>query len=51
MKNFLSNEDGQGLGEYALILSLIAAVTVLTLTGLGDRILAFLESVNLKWPS
>ena len=31
----IRNEDGQGLAEYALILALIAAVSIFALTSLG----------------
>ncbi|NTU88646.1 MAG: Flp family type IVb pilin [Actinobacteria bacterium] len=51
MKKFLVCEDGQGLGEYALILSLIAVVALLAVTGVGEEILAFFERVITTWPS
>lgn len=35
---FLTNEDGQGLVEYALILVLVAIVVIVVLTLLGPQI-------------
>ena len=38
-------EDGQALGEYALVLALVALVAVLALTALGLIISGFFEPV------
>jgi pilus assembly protein Flp/PilA len=38
MQNKMQNEEGQGLVEYALIISLIAIVVALTLPGLATAI-------------
>ena len=40
------DEDGQGLAEYALILSLIAVVAILALVFLGTQISSMLSSVG-----
>jgi Flp pilus assembly pilin Flp len=41
-------ERGQGLAEYALILALIAIVTVVALLFLGDQIGALLSEVGAR---
>jgi Flp pilus assembly pilin Flp len=41
----LRSEDGQGLAEYALILTLVALVAVAALQLLGISITSFLNSV------
>lgn len=38
MKDFLKDENGQGMVEYALIIGLIAIVAVVALVVLGPRI-------------
>ena len=38
MTNFVKDESGQGLAEYALILALIAVVVIATLRSLGGKI-------------
>jgi len=38
VRNFLSDESGQGMAEYGLILALVAVVAILTLTGVGTAI-------------
>jgi pilus assembly protein Flp/PilA len=38
MRRFLHEDDGQGLVEYALLIALIAIVSVLTLTELGSAV-------------
>ena len=42
----LSDEEGQGLAEYALILALIAIVAILALIFLGSQISAELSVVG-----
>ena len=39
-------EDGQGLAEYALILSLIAIVAIVALTFLGTQISSILSYIG-----
>jgi Flp pilus assembly pilin Flp len=41
----LCGEDGQGLAEYALILTFIAVVSILALTLLGTQISSVLNNV------
>jgi Flp pilus assembly pilin Flp len=43
-------EDGQALMEYALILSLVALVTVAGVTAVGDTVLTLLNSVVNAFP-
>ncbi|WP_066055585.1 Flp family type IVb pilin [Robertmurraya korlensis] len=38
IKNFLKDESGQSLGEYALILGIIAVAAVTVLVALKDKI-------------
>lgn len=38
MKEFMNNEEGQGMVEYGLILALVAVVVIAALTALGDGI-------------
>lgn len=45
LKSHLRREDGQALVEYALILFLIAVVSILVLTQLGQRVSATLQSI------
>ncbi len=42
----LFNEEGQGLAEYGLILVLIAAVSLATLTALGTGVTSLLGSLT-----
>ena len=41
-----SDDDGQGLAEYALILALIAIVAIVALLFLGDAISGILSDVG-----
>jgi len=43
---FVRDEDGQGLAEYALILSLIAIVAVVALIFLGSQVQTMLSTVG-----
>ena len=46
MFNFNRNEKGQGLVEYALILVLIAIVTIVAMTTLGNRTSGSFDTIN-----
>lgn len=46
LKNFLRDEDGQGMVEYALIIALIAVVVIVALVALGNAILGKFNDVN-----
>ena len=46
LSSLLHREDGQGLAEYALILSLIAIVAILALLFLGTQISTILSTVG-----
>jgi pilus assembly protein Flp/PilA len=48
LKAIISNESGQGLAEYGLILGLIAAVCVLAVTTLGTNINTVLTNIGGK---
>ena len=41
-----TNEHGQGLAEYALILALIAIVAVIALIFLGNQVSTMLDTVS-----
>jgi pilus assembly protein Flp/PilA len=43
---FNSDEEGQGLAEYGLILALVAVVAITALTGLGSAIVTKLNQVT-----
>ena len=44
--SFRSDEDGQGLAEYALILALIAIVAIIALIFLGSQVSSQLSTVG-----
>ena len=46
MKNFLMDENGQGMVEYGLILALIAVAAIVVLTGLGDKVKGVFNNVE-----
>ncbi|MBS4021938.1 MAG: Flp family type IVb pilin [Dethiobacter sp.] len=50
-KKFFTDESGQGMVEYALILALVSIVAIVTLTGLGTTIMAKFQeiAVTLGW--
>jgi pilus assembly protein Flp/PilA len=48
LRNRLDREDGQALVEYALILALIAVVSIAILTALGVNVSRVFNSVNTK---
>jgi Flp pilus assembly pilin Flp len=43
-------QSGQALVEYALILALIAIISILVLKGLGGKVNSTLQSVNTNMP-
>ena len=43
---FISDPDGQGLAEYALILALIAIIAIIALIFLGGQISAIISKVG-----
>lgn len=45
LKNFIENENGQGLVEYALILALISIVAIAALTAIGNATNKTLQNV------
>ncbi len=44
--SFRSDDDGQGLAEYALILALIAIVAIIALIFLGNQVSGILHNVG-----
>ena len=46
LSSFTRRDEGQGLAEYALILALIAIVTILALTFLGRQISTILSYIG-----
>lgn len=48
IKNLVSNEEGQGMVEYGLILALVAVVVIVVLTTMGDKIKNVFTNVNNK---
>ncbi len=46
MKRFLSNESGQGVVEYGLIIALIVMVVIVGLTVLGTKASDFFTGVS-----
>ena len=46
LSSLLHREEGQGLAEYALILSLIAIVAILALLFLGTQISTILSTIG-----
>jgi pilus assembly protein Flp/PilA len=51
LRNRLDREDGQALVEYALILALIAVVSIAILTALGVNVSRVFNSVNTQLSS
>ncbi|MGI5858040.1 MAG: Flp family type IVb pilin [Tepidanaerobacteraceae bacterium] len=49
-KNILTQQDGQGLAEYALILALVALAAFAALQTLGGVISAKLDEVASSYP-
>ena len=46
MLKFLRRDEGQGLAEYALILSLIAIIAIVALVFLGSQVSSLLSTVG-----
>ena len=46
LMNWLENEDGQGMVEYALIIGFIALVVIVALTALGPKVREKFNEVN-----
>ncbi|MFX3673055.1 MAG: Flp family type IVb pilin [Paenisporosarcina sp.] len=49
MKNFMNEEEGQGMAEYALVLGVIAIGVIATLVLFGKEIIAKFNDVILKF--
>ena len=48
LKNFLTDEGGQDLVEYSLMLVLIGTVVLIYLTGLGLNLATLLQKIGAK---
>ncbi len=48
IKRLLTEEKGQGLAEYGLILALVALATVTALTALGGGLDGIFNTINTK---
>ena len=46
LASFLTDEEGQGLAEYALILALIAIVAIVALIFLGTQVSTIMSDVG-----
>jgi pilus assembly protein Flp/PilA len=46
LRSFLRDDEGQGLVEYALLLSLIAVVSIGAITTLGDKVKKVFDDIN-----
>jgi pilus assembly protein Flp/PilA len=51
LKNFINDEEGQDLVEYALLLGFIAIAAVLAVTNLGTKISSYFTKVGTSLPS
>lgn len=51
MKEFIRNEEGQSMVEYALILALISVVAITALNALGGNVKEKLGSINTELAS
>lgn len=49
IKNFMNEEEGQGMAEYALVLGVIAVGVIVTLIAFGDAIIDKFEEVIAKF--
>jgi pilus assembly protein Flp/PilA len=46
IKNFLREDDGQGMVEYGIILGLVSVGAILVLTTMGTDISAVFDTIN-----
>ena len=51
MRYWLSEESGQGMVEYALILAFIALIAVAALPGIGQKLISFFEDAISQFPN
>jgi pilus assembly protein Flp/PilA len=51
LKNFINDEEGQDLVEYALLLGFVAIACVVAVTALGTKISAYFNKVGSSLPS
>ena len=48
LRNFIKDEDGQDLVEYTILLTLIAAVVLITLSAVGNNLKDLLGKIGAK---
>ena len=48
LKNFLTDENGQDVVEYSLLLVLIGAVALIYITGMGLNLTTLLQQIGAK---
>ncbi|MGE5422835.1 MAG: Flp family type IVb pilin [Ignavibacteriales bacterium] len=46
LKRLVSEEEGQGMAEYGLILALIAIAVIAAVSGIGDQLMAKFTEVS-----
>lgn len=46
MKRLWKEEEGQGMVEYGLIIALVSVVAIVTLTSIGNKLLAKFQEVD-----
>ena len=46
IKSFISNESGQGLTEYAIIVALLVIVVIAVVTNIGKKMNNKFENIN-----
>ena len=51
LKNFLSDEEGQDLVEYGLLISFVSIVTILALTTIGSKVSAYFANASIQLPT
>lgn len=50
IQNFLKDEEGATAVEYGIMVALIAAVIIVAVTGLGEKLLAVFDDVDDRMP-
>jgi pilus assembly protein Flp/PilA len=48
--NFFKDEEGATMVEYGILVALIAAVSIITIDLVGDKVLKAFQDVNVQMP-